>query len=209
MSHHGMSMGSMTALPALETWPTFYWAAVGSAIGVATVVNIYNYSLYRQRLSAARAWTQTPAKPQSWLPSWTATLYAFTREASNFSIHVPLKGRILRMPTVGRTTLIVLNIIVLVVLCLYGLELNNVFTRESVGFRCGVITLSQLPLVFMLSGKNNIIGYFSGISYERLNWLHRWCARCMLLTATMHMGYFISGRCCLSFRLTIFYLGIT
>lgn len=86
-----------------------------------------------------------------------------------------------------------MNVVVLVVLCLYGLELNNVFTRESVGFRCGVMTLSQLPLIFLLAGKNNIIGYLTGISYERLNWLHRWCARCMLLTATMHMGYFISA----------------
>ncbi|KAF2848779.1 ferric-chelate reductase [Plenodomus tracheiphilus IPT5] len=188
-----MSMGSMSALPELDTWPTFYWAVVGSAIGVATVVNIYNHLLYRQRLSAAREGTQTPAKPQSWLTLWNATLYAFTREASNFSIHIPLKNRIFRLPTVGRTALIVLNVVVLIVLCLYGLELNSVFTREDVGFRCGVITISQLPLIFLLSGKNNIIGYLSGISYERLNWLHRWCARCMLLTATMHMGYFISA----------------
>lgn len=188
-----MSMGSMAVLPPLETWPTFYWAVVGSAIAIATVVNIYNEVLYRQRLSAARAGIHTPAKPRSWLASWNATLYAFTREASNFSVHIPLKNTIIRLPTVGRTTLIVLNIIVLVVLCLYGLELNNVFTRESVGFRCGVVTISQLPLIFLLAGKNNIIGHLSGISYERLNWLHRWCARCMLLTATMHMGYFISA----------------
>ncbi|KAI8934762.1 hypothetical protein NX059_008450 [Plenodomus lindquistii] len=193
MSHHGMSMGSMAALPALETWPTFYWAVVGSAIGVATVVNIYNHTLYRQRLSAARAGTLTAAKPKSWFSLWNATLYAFTREASNYSLHITLKNRIFRLPTVGRTTLIVLNVVVLVVLCLYGLELNSVFTREDVGFRCGVITISQLPLIFLLSGKNNIIGYLSGISYERLNWLHRWCARCMLLTATMHMGYFIGA----------------
>ncbi|KAH9875338.1 hypothetical protein J1614_004830 [Plenodomus biglobosus] len=193
MSHHGMSMGSMAALPGLDTWPTFYWTVVGSAVGVATVVNVYNNVLYRQRLCAARAGFQTPAKPRSWLTLWNATLYALTREASNFSIHVPINNRIYRLPTIGRTTLIVLNVVVLVVLCLYGLELNSVFSREDVGFRCGVITISQLPLIFLLSSKNNIIGHLSGISYERLNWLHRWCARCMLLTATMHMGYFISA----------------
>lgn len=191
--HHGMAMGSMAALPELDAWPTFYWAVVGTAIAVATVVNIYNHVLCRQRLSAAKSGDQTPAKPQSWLPLWNATLYALTREASNYSIHIPFKNRRFRLPTVGRTALVVFNVVVLVVLCLYGLELDSVFTREDVGFRCGVVTISQLPLIFLLSGKNNIVGYLGGISYERLNWLHRWCARCMLLTATMHMGYFISA----------------
>jgi predicted ferric reductase len=56
-----------------------------------------------------------------------------------------------------------------------------------------VVTLGQLPLIFLLSSKNNFIGYLSGVSYERLNWLHRWCARTMLLTATIHMGYFFTS----------------
>lgn len=41
-----MSMGGM---PALIEFPKFYWAVVGTAIGVATLVNIYNHVLYRQR----------------------------------------------------------------------------------------------------------------------------------------------------------------
>lgn len=193
MSHDHMSMGSMVDLPALTEFPKFYYAVVGSAVGVATLVNIYNHFLCRQRLSAAREGSQTPSKPNSWLALLNASLYALTREASYFSVRIPLRNRLLRLPTVGRFTLVVANVVVLVVLCTYGLDLNNVFSREDVGFRCGVVTISQLPLIFMLSGKNNIIGFLSGISYERLNWSHRWCARCMLLTATIHMGYFFSG----------------
>lgn len=181
------------SLPALEVFPTFYWAVVGSTVGVATLVNLYNQVLYRQRLSVARFGSQSPAKPRSWFALWNATLFAFTREASNYSINIPLKNRILRLPTIGRATLISLNIAVLVVLCLYGFDLTDIFAREDVGFRCGAITIAQLPLIFLLSGKNNIVGYLSGVSYERLNWLHRWCARCMLLTATLHMGYFFGG----------------
>ncbi|KAF1852099.1 ferric-chelate reductase [Cucurbitaria berberidis CBS 394.84] len=188
-----MSMGHMSKLPALTDFPKLYYAVVGTAVGVATLVNLYTYILYRQRLSAARTGSQTPAKPKSWLALGSATLFAITREASNFSVRILLKDRILRLPTVGRAALITANVIVLVVLCLYGLDLNNRFTREDVGFRCGVITIGQLPLIFMLSGKNNIIGFLSGVSYERLNWIHRWCARCMLLTATLHMGYFFSA----------------
>ncbi|KAF2131059.1 hypothetical protein P153DRAFT_395450 [Dothidotthia symphoricarpi CBS 119687] len=196
MSHNHDSMGSMGStaeLPALTEFPKFYYAVVGCAVAVATLVNIHTYVLYRQRLSTARAGAQTPAKPKSWFSLWNATLFALTREASNFSVRIPLKTRMLRLPTVGRTSLIVANAIVLVVLCLYGLDLNNQFTREDVGYRCGVVTVGQLPLIFLLASKNNLIGYLSGVSYERLNWLHRWCARCMLLTATMHMGWFFSA----------------
>lgn len=191
-NHGGMSMGSMS-LPALPEFPKFYYAVVGSAVAVATFANIYNHILYRQRLSAARAGILSPAKPKSWFTLWNATLYALTREASNFSVQVPLKGRFLRLPTVGRTSLILANVVVLLVLCFYGLNLTDQFQKENVGFRCGAVTIGQLPLIFLLSGKNNVIGYLSGVSYERLNWLHRWAARCMLFTATIHMGYFLSG----------------
>ncbi|KZM18801.1 ferric-chelate reductase Frp1 [Ascochyta rabiei] len=191
-NHGGMSMGSM-ALPALPEFPKFYYAVVGSAVAVATLANIYNHILYRQRLSAARAGTLSPAKPKSWFPRWNATIFAVTREASNYSVRLPLKGRSLRLPTFGRTSLVLANMIVLLVLCFYGLNLTNQFQKENVGFRCGVVTIGQLPLIFLLSGKNNIIGWLTGVSYERLNWLHRWAARCMLLTATIHMGYFFSA----------------
>lgn len=193
--HGDMSMGSMSsmALPALTEFPKFYYAVVGSAVAVATLVNIYNKALYRQRLSAARAGTLSPAKPKSWFSLWNATLFALTREASNFSVRLPLKGRLLRLPTIGRTSLVLANVVVLLVLCFYGLDLTDMFQKEDVGFRCGVVTLGQLPLIFSLSGKNNVIGFFTGVSYEHLNWLHRWTARCMLFTATIHMGFFLTG----------------
>jgi hypothetical protein len=192
MSHNHMSMGS-AALPPLYDFPKMYWAVVGSAIGVATLVNLYNNVLYRQRLSAKEAGMRNPAKPTSWLTLCTATMFALTREASNFSLHIPLRNRMFRLPSIGRVSLVLANAVTLVVLCLYGLDLTGRFTKEDIAFRCGVVTLGQLPLIFLLAGKNNIVGYLCGISYERLNWLHRWCARCMLLTATIHMGYFFSS----------------
>jgi NAD(P)H-flavin reductase len=193
MSHNHMSMGSMGSLPALTEFPGFYYAVVGTAVGVATLFNVYNYLLYRQRLSAAGSGAPTPAKPKSWFALGNATTYALTREAFSYSIHIPLKDRVIRLPTVGRTSLILANLVILIVLCLYGLDLQDQFTRENVGFRCGVVTISQIPIIVLLASKNNIIGHLSGISYERINWIHRWCARCMLFTATMHMGWFFSA----------------
>ncbi|CAN9427621.1 unnamed protein product [Alternaria alternata] len=193
MSHNHMSMGSMGMLPELTEWPDFYYAVIGAAVGVATIFNVYNYVLYRQRMLTIRGGSQTPAKPRSWFALGNATLFALTREASNFSLHIPLKGRVLRLPTVGRSSLVAANVVVLVVLCLYGFDVTDQFSMENIGFRCGVLTIAQLPIIVLLAGKNNVIGCLSGVSYERLNWLHRWCARCMLLTATMHMGYFFSA----------------
>ncbi|KAH7398875.1 ferric-chelate reductase [Phaeosphaeria sp. MPI-PUGE-AT-0046c] len=193
MSHSGhMSMGSAT-LPPLYDFPKIYWAVVGSAIGVATLVNVYNHALYRQRLSAARSGVQNPAKPRSWFALFMATTFALVREISSFTLRIPLKSHTIQLPSVGRASLVLANAATLIVLCLYGLDLQGRFTKEDVAFRCGVVTLGQLPLIFLLAGRNNVIGYLSGVSYERLNWLHRWCARCMLLTATIHMGYFFSS----------------
>lgn len=97
------------------------------------------------------------------------------------------------MPTVGRVTLIVANVIVLIVLCFVGFNDTRAFTNfENIGYRTGFVSLAQIPLLFLLAGKNNIIGFLTGMSYERINWLHRWCARCLLLTSTIHFGYWLA-----------------
>lgn len=51
MDMSSMSMGSMSMggnAPLIE-YPKYYWAVVGSAIGLATLVNIFNHLLYRHR----------------------------------------------------------------------------------------------------------------------------------------------------------------
>lgn len=46
-----MTMGGSTmgGLPKLLDFPSFYWAVVGTAIGIATLVNVSNYIIYRHR----------------------------------------------------------------------------------------------------------------------------------------------------------------
>jgi predicted ferric reductase len=143
-------------------------------------------------MAAARAGLSKPAKPKSLFFVICATVFALFREASNFSIRIPISNHIFRLPTVGRMSLILANLVVLVVLCFYGFDMNDRWSREDIAFRCGFVTIAQLPLIFLLAGKNNIVGYLTGVSHERLNWLHRWCARCMLFTASIHMGYFFA-----------------
>jgi NAD(P)H-flavin reductase len=143
-------------------------------------------------MATARAGASRPAKPQSFFFLALATVTAVIREASNFSIRIPFRSQFIRLPTVGRTSLVLANVIVLLVLCFYGLDLGDRWSREDIGYRTGFVTIGQIPLIFLLAGKNNIVGYLTGVSHERLNWLHRWCARTILLTATIHMGYFFS-----------------
>jgi ferric-chelate reductase len=59
----------------------------------------------------------------------------------------------------------------------------------ALGVRAGWLAIAQIPLLILLAGKNNLIGFVTGVSYERLNVLHRWVARGVLLMATLHVGY--------------------
>lgn len=85
--------------------------------------------------------------------------------------------------------IILANIVTLMVLCFYKLDTTNQWKWEDVGYRTGFITIAQLPLIFLLAGRQNIIGYLAGMGYERLNWFHRWVSRTLWLTATIHMGF--------------------
>lgn len=77
-------------------------------------------------------------------------------------------------------------------MCFYKLDVSDQWSFENIGYRTGFVTLCQLPLLFLLAGKCNIIAALIGSSYERINWLHRWASRCFLLTATIHMGYWFA-----------------
>ncbi|KAL9037340.1 MAG: hypothetical protein Q9180_003773 [Flavoplaca navasiana] len=89
--------------------------------------------------------------------------------------------------------MVIAELILVLVLCFYGLDPNDQWQWESIGYRTGYIATAQLPLVVLLAGKRNIIAWFTGSSYERLNWLHRWVARILFLTVTVHMGFWFTN----------------
>lgn len=98
------------------------------------------------------------------------------------------------MPQFGQVFLAVSNVIMLTVLCFVGYDDTLAFANvEDVAYRIGFMCIAQLPLLFLLSGKNNLIGFLTGMSYEKLNWLHRWCARTLFLFATIHFGYWLTA----------------
>ncbi|KAJ7578669.1 ferric reductase like transmembrane component-domain-containing protein [Mycena floridula] len=70
--------------------------------------------------------------------------------------------------------------------------------------RYGFIGTAQLPFVFALASKNNIIGFFLGMGYEKLNFLHRGVARFTVLATNIHgLGYIYKWLIAKTFRETI------
>ncbi|KAL8683489.1 MAG: hypothetical protein Q9186_000529 [Xanthomendoza sp. 1 TL-2023] len=188
----GMSMGD--GVPSPSYLQKLYWAFIGTAIGCATLVNVYNKTLYRQRISAASRNVPCPAKPRAVLPSTVATIFAIAREFACATYPLPLSKRLRwTSPTLGRVSAVLAELVLVLVLCFYKLNPNDQWQWEDIGYRTGYIAAAQLPLVVLLAGKRNIIGCLSGTSYERLNWLHRWVSRILFLNVTIHMGFWFVG----------------
>ncbi|GJF00186.1 iron reductase [Phanerochaete sordida] len=93
---------------------------------------------------------------------------------------LPLFGR-----TLGQTALLLLYFGVLLFAALYR---GSVF-KDSV--RAGALAAAQLPWVYALATKNNVIGALLGRGYEKLNYLHRWAGALVVLAGNVHAIGFI------------------
>jgi len=98
-------------------------------------------------------------------------------------------SNILKLPPLGILILLLIYVAFVLSLEFAKQDIPGEQHNQAIGVRAGWMTITQLPLLILLSGKVNIIGIITGVGYDRLNVLHRWVARTMLLTATLHMGY--------------------
>lgn len=115
---------------------------------------------------------------------------ALVREVSYTSLPPVSIGRYtVHFAPLGPVLIILAYLIAVLVFCFYKLDTTDQWKWEDVGYRTGFVNICQLPLIFLLAGRQNIIGRLVGMSYERLNWFHRWIARTLWLTATIHMGF--------------------
>jgi predicted ferric reductase len=113
------------------------------------------------------------------------------REASHPQFYIPVRG--LRWATplpLGRILLLLAYWAVIVYMMSWNVSKKDVFYWERIGYRNAWVTIAQLPMLYLLAMKVNPIGLLIGSSHERLNWLHRWIARTMLITATVHGFHF-------------------
>lgn len=168
-----------------------FWAFVGTAIGVATLANLLNQILARQRISACQNGS-SPAKPKSLFFKAHATFSAVVRETSNYSTPLTFRNVHFYLPPMGSVLIMVAYLVLIIVSLFYRFKLESFLQWEQIAYRAGFIGVTQLPLIILLSGKRNIIGFFTGMGYERLSWLHRWTARALLFTIFIHVGYWFT-----------------
>jgi len=82
---------------------------------------------------------------------------------------------------------VVVVVIYLATLLYPALFQTNPFTDPV---RYGWIGVSQLPFVFALASKNNVLGLLLGVGYEKLQFLHRVAGRVLVLSVNIHgLGY--------------------
>ncbi|KAG1717753.1 ferric reductase NAD binding domain-containing protein [Suillus lakei] len=54
--------------------------------------------------------------------------------------------------------------------------------------RSGLLAASQFPLITALGTKNNIVSLITGISYDKLNYVHRMMSRVVFILLWVHVG---------------------
>jgi hypothetical protein len=177
MSMLSMSMmGGMAAgLPSPLYTQQIFWAFVGTAIGVAALANILNKVIYHRRITSPST-TPNAAMPKSFFFRAHASMSAVIREYGYYSLPLTFRKTHFYLPPVGSTTILLSYIALILVTCFYAFDPENILQWENVGYRAGFIAICQIPLVVLLAGKWNIIGFLTSVGYERLNWLHRWVA---------------------------------
>jgi len=93
-------------------------------------------------------------------------------------------------PSLGRVIALLVYWAIIIYMMADGAIVKDVFFWERIGYRNAWVTTTQVPLMYLLASKCNVLGFIAGISHERLNWLHRWVARTVFVTATVHGWHF-------------------
>lgn len=179
-----MSIGSSTN----HAFARDYWyitAAIVALLGGIQTINTF------QARSRLRCTNTNPTVPLTRLAQTWATTTAIVREMSHPQLYIPIKG--LRWTTplpLGRILILFIYWAVVAYFMAYDVSKKDVYYWERIGYRNGWVTMAQLPMLYLLAMKINPVAHLIGTSHERINWLHRWVSRTMLITATVHGFHF-------------------
>ncbi|KAK4626110.1 Ferric/cupric reductase transmembrane component 7 [Fulvia fulva] len=169
----------------------YFWYGAIVLIALATIFNFLRWVTLQHRLREAARRREHPAKPKSTLARCLATITATGREAIylQFSPTTPL----FKVPPLGSVTLLLVYLAFVLALEFGNNTVAGAQYWQALGVRAGWLAVAQMPLLVLLTGKNNILGVLTGVSYERLNIIHRWSARMMLLLAVFHFAFQSNG----------------
>lgn len=146
--------------------------------------------IHRLQISRSRS-VKYPTKPQNVFAQSYATATAIFREM--VSPELRFKNRWfswLSPPPLGRSLVIATYWAVIIYMLCWESVVLDAYYWERIGFRAAWTSVTQVPFVYLLASKSSIIGVLSGSSHERLNWLHRWVSRTLLVTVSIHGSFF-------------------
>ncbi|KAM0140302.1 hypothetical protein ACHAP3_002600 [Botrytis cinerea] len=166
-----------------------FWYGVCAVIGIAAFFNFAQKITIFFRLRAAASNKARPASPSNPLTISLATITAIGREASysQFIPHNAIAAKYFRIPPLGTVMLLVLHLVWVIILEFANNNVPGAQHFTSLGVRASWLAVAQVPLLILLAGKNSPLGLVSGISYERLNVVHRWTSRILLFLVTLHV----------------------
>lgn len=132
-----------------------------------------------------------PTQPHNPLEQVIATSSAIMREASGPEYHI--RNRYLTWlspPPLGRCLVVLVYWAVITYMLCHESIVSGAYYFEKIGFRAAWVSITQVPLIYLLATKFSFLGFLTATSHERLNWLHRWVSRTLLITATVHGAFF-------------------
>ena len=130
-----------------------------------------------------------PAKPSNIFTKSVAAISAVVREVSYVQLTPIRRGFWVKVPPFGTISLLLAYLGFVLALEFINNDTPGAQHHQALGVRAAWLAVAQVPLLILLAGKNNLIGLVTGVSYERLNVIHRWVSRVLLLLATLHLGY--------------------
>lgn len=197
MGGMSMSMGGMFT-PTNKAIAHDFWYIIAAFVALLTAIRGISWYQTRRRKAAHIEGRQAvPSRPQGYLAQIWATATATFRELA-YPQPIVFTGRFSKYftpPPIGRCLVLAVYWIVILTMLWSNTILTKgsseyVYKWEKVGFRAAWVSVTQIPFIYLLSCKFNPISILTGISYERLNWLHRWTARTVFLTIIVHWTFF-------------------
>ncbi|RHZ64896.1 ferric reductase family protein [Aspergillus thermomutatus] len=192
----GMDMSSDGMFRPYNQWlAAVYWYIIVAVIGFCLL--LHGLHIFNARLRIWQLHTHSvsqPARPHNWASQFLATCTALVRESSYPQVFAISKTGLSWMtpPSLGRMWIILSYWVMITILLTYNAVMHDAYYWERIGFRAAWISVTQIPLVIILAGKVNVIGFLIGSSHERLNWLHRWVARTLFVSVTVHGAFFLA-----------------
>ncbi|KAF2181584.1 hypothetical protein K469DRAFT_752784 [Zopfia rhizophila CBS 207.26] len=123
-------------------------------------------------------------------PDFCDRIAAFFEALFLLSFRPPRFGSInVPSPSLGQVSLVTFYTItiILLIVSVNAPKFSSHFV-DDIAFRAAWISLTQVPLLYFLATKRGPLNLLAAISYERINWFHRWAGRILLLSATVHMA---------------------